>query len=48
MQSLAQTAPAPKAMLWAGRIISALVVLFMIATGLFGVLKPALAAPRLD
>ncbi len=47
MQSATQTAPASKMMLWAGRIISALPVLFMVFTGAFGVLKPALAAPGL-
>lgn len=43
MPSGTQTATASKKMLWAGRIISALPVLLMVFTGVFGVLKPAVA-----
>jgi hypothetical protein len=43
MQSGTQAAPVSKKRLWAGRIISALPVLLMVFTGVFGVLKPAVA-----
>jgi hypothetical protein len=44
MPSGAETAPTSKAMLWAGRVLSALLVLVMVSTGLFALLKPAVAA----
>jgi hypothetical protein len=47
MPSATQAATVSKKMLWAGRIISALPVLFMVSTGAFGVLNPAAAAPGL-
>ena len=37
----AQVAPASKGMLWTGRIISILVVLFMLFTGTLKLIKPA-------
>src|SRR5712691_9740100 len=43
MQTGAQAAPISKKMLWAGRIISALPVLLMVFTGVFGLFKPAVA-----
>lgn len=46
MQSTNQTAPASRASLWAGRILSALPVLLMFFTGVFGLLKPAAVAPQ--
>jgi hypothetical protein len=45
MQSATQTAPVPKVMLWAGRIISALIVLFLLFDGAAKVVK---AAPVLE
>jgi hypothetical protein len=44
MQSATQTAPASKKMLWAGRILSALPVLLIVFTGMFGLLKPTSAS----
>jgi hypothetical protein len=41
MQAIAQTAPASKKTLWAGRIISALPVLMLIFSGVMKLLKPA-------
>lgn len=41
MPSDAQVAPASKGMLWTGRIISILVVLFMLFTGALKLIKPA-------
>lgn len=46
MPSTTQTAPSSKVSLWAGRILSALPVLFMVLTGAFGLLKPAAFAPQ--
>jgi len=43
MQTGTQAAPISKKRLWAGRILSALPVLLMVFTGVFGVLKPAVA-----
>lgn len=43
MQSETQGGPVSKTMLRTGRIISALPVLLFVATGMFGVLKPAAA-----
>ncbi len=43
MQTGTQAAPISKKRLWAGRILSALPVLLMVLTGVFGVLKPAVA-----
>jgi hypothetical protein len=40
MQSNTQTAPTPKKMLWTGRIISALPVLFLLMDGVMKLLKP--------
>lgn len=40
MQSAAQTAPASKKMLWAGRIISALPVLLLLFAGAMKLMKP--------
>ena len=37
-----ETAPVPKKMLWAGRIISALPVLFLLMDGVMKLLKPAM------
>jgi hypothetical protein len=39
MPSVPQTAPASKARLWAGRIISALVVLFLLFDGIMKLIK---------
>ena len=41
MQSDTQTAPASKGMLWAGRIISALPILFLLMDGVMKLFKPA-------
>jgi hypothetical protein len=43
MQSGTQTSPASRTGLWAGRILSGLVVLVFIFTGGFALLKPAMA-----
>jgi hypothetical protein len=43
MQPTIQTASASRASLWAGRILSALAVLLFIFTGMFALLKPAMA-----
>ena len=40
MQSNTQTAPTSKSMLWTGRIISALPVLFLLMDGVMKLLKP--------
>ena len=39
MQPSAQTAPTPKGMLWTGRVISSLVILFLVFDGVTKVLK---------
>ena len=44
MQPGTQDAPVSNAMLWAGRILSALPVLLLVVTGLFSLLKPAAVA----
>ena len=44
MPLTAQDIPVSKAALWAGRILSALVLLLMFFTAVFGLLKPAMAA----
>jgi len=41
MQSVIQTAPASKKMLWTGRIISAVVVLFLLFDSVIKFIKPA-------
>lgn len=41
MQSDTQTAPSSKKMLWAGRIMSALPVLFLLMDGVMKLIKPA-------
>ena len=41
MQSMAQTAPASKKMLWAGRVVSAIPVLFLLLDGAAKLFKPA-------
>jgi len=41
MESVSQTAPASKKMLWAGRIISALPALFLLLDGIMKLVKPA-------
>ena len=41
MQSVAQTAPASKKMLWAGRVVSAIPVLFLLLDGAAKLFKPA-------
>jgi hypothetical protein len=41
MQSGIQTAPASKKMLWAGRIISAIPILFLLFDGVAKLIKPA-------
>jgi len=46
MQSADQAAPASRTSLWTGRILSALPVLLMFFTGVFGLLKPAMVAPQ--
>lgn len=43
MQSVTQTAPISKASLWTGRILSGLVVLLLVFTAMFSLLKPAAA-----
>jgi hypothetical protein len=44
MNSDAQSVPASKTLLWVGRVLSALPVLLLLTTGMFGLLKPAAAA----
>lgn len=46
MESVTETSPSSTKMVWAGRILSALPVLLMIGTGLFGLLKPEAIAPQ--
>ena len=41
MQSATETAPVSKKMVWAGRIISALPVLFLLFDGVAKLIKPA-------
>jgi hypothetical protein len=41
MQSDTQTAPVSKKMLWAGRILSAIPVLFLVFDGVAKLIKPA-------
>jgi hypothetical protein len=43
MQSATQDGAVSKTSLWAGRILSALAVLLFVFTGMFGLLKPAVA-----
>jgi len=42
------TAPVSKKMLWIGRIISALPVLFLAGGGIFGLMKPAMVEENLS
>jgi hypothetical protein len=44
MPTSVEVAPVSKKMLWAGRILSSLPVLLFVFTGMFSLLKPALAA----
>jgi DoxX-like family len=46
MESVTETSSSSTRMVWVGRILSALPVLFMIGTGLFGLLKPEAMAPQ--
>jgi DoxX-like family len=46
MESVTETGSSSIRMVWAGRILSALPVLLMIGTGLFGLLKPEAIAPQ--
>ena len=41
MQSVTQTAPASKKMLWTGRILSAVPILLLLFSGVMKVMKPA-------
>jgi hypothetical protein len=47
MESATQTAPVSKTSLWAGRIISGLVVLFMLFNGVIGLMQPPMAVQGL-
>jgi DoxX-like family len=44
MPSATSNAPPSKALLWTGRVLSALPVLLLVVTGTFGLLKPAATA----
>jgi len=46
MESVTQAGAGSTKMVWAGRILSALPVLMMVGTGLFGLLKPEAMAPQ--
>lgn len=47
MQPGTQHTPASKKMLWAGYVISALPVLLMLSTGIYGLIQPAAASQGL-
>ena len=47
MESATQTAPVSKASLWTGRIISGLVVLFMLFNSVIGLMQPPMAVQGL-
>lgn len=46
MHAAAESGSSPTKMVWVGRILSALPVLMMVGTGLFGLLKPEAIAPQ--
>jgi hypothetical protein len=46
MESITEISSSSTAMVWAGRILSALPVLIMVGTGLFALLKPEAIAPQ--
>lgn len=46
MESVTEAGVGSTKMVWAGRILSALPVLLMIGTGLYGLLKPEAIAPQ--
>jgi DoxX-like family len=46
MEAVVEAGAGSRKMVWAGRILSALPVLLMVGTGLFGLLKPEAMAPQ--
>jgi ABC-type Na+ efflux pump permease subunit len=48
MQPASQSAPVSRTSLWAGRVLSALVLLLIGFTAMFGVLKPDVAMPLIN